>query len=89
MRMTGVVKWFNTSKGFGFISPDDKGHGDAFVHYSNIGGAAGFKNLNEGDRVEYSERVGPKGASAEDVVVTDQAAVSQETRSTLPSGSRR
>jgi CspA family cold shock protein len=61
----GTVKWFNDSKGFGFITPDE-GEGDCFVHYSAIQGD-GFKSLAEGDRVEFEMGEGPKGPAAENV----------------------
>ena len=61
----GTVKWFNDSKGFGFITPDE-GKGDCFVHYSAIQGD-GFKSLTEGDRVEFEMGEGPKGPAAENV----------------------
>jgi CspA family cold shock protein len=64
-RETGTVKWFNTSKGFGFIGREDDE--DVFVHYTAIQGE-GFKNLNEGQRVEFSVEQGPKGPQAADVV---------------------
>ena len=51
---TGTVKWFNDSKGYGFITPDD-GAKDLFVHFSNIAGD-GFKSLSEGSRVEFEPR---------------------------------
>lgn len=63
---TGTVKWFNNSKGFGFITMDD-GEKDCFVHHSAIQGD-GFKSLNEGDRVEFNVVQGPKGPAAEGVV---------------------
>ena len=56
----GTVKWFNDSKGFGFITPDE-GDRDCFVHYSVIQGE-GFKSLSEGDRVEFEMGEGPKGS---------------------------
>jgi CspA family cold shock protein len=62
---TGTVKWFNADKGFGFIQPDDGGT-DVFVHFSAIQ-AAGFKELQEGDKVEYQVTQGPKGPQAEQV----------------------
>jgi CspA family cold shock protein len=65
-RTTGVVKWFNRTKGYGFISQD--GGPDVFVHYSAIRGE-GFRNLEEGDRVEFSVQPGPTGPPAADGVV--------------------
>jgi CspA family cold shock protein len=64
-RVTGVVKWFNEQKGFGFIARE--GGGDVFVHYSAIQGQRGFKSLTEGDRVEFSIEQGQKGPAAADV----------------------
>ncbi len=61
----GTVKWFNDSKGFGFITLDD-GSKDCFVHHSSIQGD-GFKTLNEGDRVEFEIVQGDKGPAAENV----------------------
>ncbi len=62
---TGTVKWFNDSKGFGFISPED-GSKDVFVHFSSIQ-AGGFKSLAEGQRVEFEISDGPKGPQASNV----------------------
>lgn len=63
---SGVVKWFNSSKGFGFIEQEDGP--DVFVHHSGIN-AAGFKTLNEGDHVTFDVQQGPKGLSAVNVTV--------------------
>ncbi|MFC8010828.1 cold-shock protein [Streptomyces cinereoruber] len=62
---TGVVKWFNADKGFGFIAQDDGGP-DVFVHYSAIQ-TSGFRELNEGDKVEYEVVQGAKGPQADQV----------------------
>ncbi len=59
---TGVVKWFNRIKGYGFIEPDDGGR-DVFVHYTAIDGE-GYRNLYEGDRVDYQEVDLGKGPQA-------------------------
>ena len=59
---TGTVKWFNDSKGFGFIAPSD-GTPDVFVHFSSIQGD-GFKSLAEGQAVEFETESGPKGPQA-------------------------
>jgi len=65
MRSTGVVKWFNDAKGFGFITLDDEDR-DCFVHYSSIQGD-GFRSLVEGDRVQFDLVAGQKGPAAENV----------------------
>ncbi|HEX7072141.1 MAG TPA: cold-shock protein [Rhodothermales bacterium] len=66
-RQSGIVKWFNDGKGYGFIAPESGGK-DLFVHYSEINGD-GFRSLREGDRVEYTVGTGDKGPSAKDVIV--------------------
>lgn len=62
---TGKVKWFNDSKGFGFITPDD-GSADVFVHHSSII-ADGFRSLSDDQAVEYELTQGPKGPQAQNV----------------------
>ena len=64
-RKAGVVKWFNGEKGFGFATPDD-GSKDVFVHHTSIMGE-GYKNLNEGDRIEFEVEAGDKGPRAAQV----------------------
>jgi CspA family cold shock protein len=63
--MTGTVKWFNNSKGFGFIGRDDGA--DVFVHFTAISGD-GYKSLQEGEKVQFEIVQGPKGPQAANVV---------------------
>ena len=65
MATTGTVKWFNATKGFGFITPED-GTADLFVHHSDIE-ASGFRELVEGQRVQFTVAEGPKGPKASNV----------------------
>jgi CspA family cold shock protein len=64
---TGTVKWFNSEKGYGFITPDEGGK-DLFVHFSAIQGS-GYKTLDEGAKVEYEAQEGEKGPQAANVSV--------------------
>lgn len=66
MRITGTVKWFDSKKGFGFITRDDNGQ-DIFVHYSAIQ-SKGFRNLEEGQKVEFEIVQDEKGPRAQNVV---------------------
>jgi len=68
-RESGVVKWFNEKKGYGFIVRDEGG--DIFVHYSAISGQ-GFRSLKEGDRVEFAVKQDSKGLAASEVKKMDQ-----------------
>ncbi len=63
---TGFVKWWNASKGIGFVF-HPRGTPDVFVHYSQIRGQQGLRNLSEGDRVAFTLDIGPRGAQALDV----------------------
>jgi cold shock protein len=65
-RIQGTIKWFNGTKGFGFIARE--GGADVFVHYSAIQGS-GYRTLEEGQRVEFTLEQGPKGPQASNVVV--------------------
>jgi cold shock protein len=62
---TGTVKWFNATKGYGFIAPDDEGE-DVFVHFSAIEGT-GYRELTEGQRVQFDTEQGNKGPQAKSV----------------------
>lgn len=66
MKETGTVKWFNAAKGFGFIQRESGE--DVFVHFSAIN-SSGYRTLDEGARVEFSVKRGPKGLQAEDVTM--------------------
>jgi len=67
-RITGTVKWFNASKGYGFI--EHQGGPDVFVHFSAIQ-SNGFRTLQEGQHVEFTIEQGPKGPQAANVVVVE------------------
>jgi CspA family cold shock protein len=69
MRTKGTVKWFNDSKGFGFVTPED-GSKDCFVHHTAIQ-SEGFKSLREGQQVEFDVVQGQKGPAAENVTAVD------------------
>lgn len=66
---SGTVKWFNDSKGFGFITPENGGD-DLFAHFSAIQGS-GFKTLKEGQRVSFDITTGPKGQQASNIRAAD------------------
>lgn len=66
-KLNGTVKWFNSTKGFGFIAPED-GSKDVFVHFSGIVGS-NFRTLNEGDRVAFNVQDSQRGLTAVDVEV--------------------
>ena len=70
-KQQGTVKWFNNSKGYGFIAPAN-GEKDLFVHFSAIQDAnGGYRSLNEGDKVEFDVEQGQKGLQATNVVKTN------------------
>jgi CspA family cold shock protein len=75
--VSGTVKWFNASKGYGFITPEDNSK-DVFIHHSNIAGNDEFKSLNEGDKVTFETAEGQKGIEARNVVVTEKAPPGQQ-----------
>ncbi len=64
----GIVKWFDATKGFGFISPED-GSKDVFVHHSSISNGGGYASLDEGQRVSFNVEQGAKGPAATNVVL--------------------
>ncbi len=68
--VTGVVKWFNDEKGFGFVKPDSGGK-DVFVHYNSIKGTSGRKTLRENQKVSFEIVDGKKGPQAENVTAID------------------
>jgi CspA family cold shock protein len=78
----GVVKWFNESRGYGFITPDGGGK-DVFVHSTAIKGT-GHKNLQEGQRVEFEITQGPKGPQAENVTSITGGSPQQEAQGAAP-----
>ena len=67
---TGTVKWFNDSKGFGFITPD-KGGKDLFAHFSAILGAGAHKTLRDSQKVSYDVTLGPRGEQATNILAID------------------
>ena len=85
----GIVKWFNTQKGYGFITLNDGGN-DVFVHHSNIVKKGDeFANLDEGDEVEFEEVQGEKGLEARNVVVKKNASPKRREHSNRGFGSAR
>jgi cold shock protein len=68
---TGLVKWFNDAKGFGFITPDEGG-ADVFIHFSAIA-MEGYKTLKQGARVSFDLTDGPKGQHAQNILMTEAA----------------
>ncbi len=71
-RVSGIVKWFNNARGYGFITATGE-NDDIFVHYRNIRGE-GYRSLNEGQTVEFSLQEGDKGLQADDVTSLEELA---------------
>jgi CspA family cold shock protein len=65
-RQTGVVKWFDDGKGYGFIAPDNGGK-DLFAHFKEISASGGFRSLQEGQKVEFEVKQGMKGPQASNI----------------------
>lgn len=77
---TGTVKWFNSAKGYGFITPDE-GERDLFVHYSDVQ-MEGYRNLEQGQRVSYQYCDGAKGPHADQVTALDKPETTVEHKAT-------
>jgi len=69
-RTTGIVKWFSSAKGYGFITPDEEGSKDVFVHFTAIRGE-GYRNLEENQRVEFAIEDTARGPQAADVILIE------------------
>ena len=77
LRTSGTVKWFNNTKGYGFIS--QPAGADVFVHYSAIQ-EKGYRTLREGEQVEFEVKMGPRGPQAENVIVADPPFINHRNR---------